>query len=215
MRNLTTSNLFALSVGLAAAAFAGPAHADKSTPDWPCVQKKVAELSPSQMWTGPSIEGLKGWWEDKEATALINIMASRKVPTAEAEAAIKKYAEGLPADQRNAKLTLLFAGLFDKINLQRRVVITGLEKYLSGQRERSQDIETQGTALAELEAKVAKDPADQQAASELQAAQEKFDWASRIFQERQNSIPIACEVPVIIDQRLYEMAQAILGQMKE
>ena len=43
-------------LGLAAliAALAGPgAAADPTDPDWPCVQRKVPELSIGQMWSGP------------------------------------------------------------------------------------------------------------------------------------------------------------------
>jgi hypothetical protein len=191
------------------------AEKDTKSPDWPCVQKKVAELTESQFWDGPPIAGLKGWWEDKALNALIDPMISRRVPIADIETMLKTYAASVPAADRDAKLTLLFAGLFDKFSMQRRAIMTGLEKYLNGQRDRSADIESQGTALGALEAKVAADPSDQAAATQLATAQDKFDWASRIFQERQNSIPIACEVPVIFEQRLYEVAKLIRAQMSK
>ena len=46
-------------------------------------------------------------------------------------------------------------------------------------------------------------------------AQEAFDWETRIFQERQQSIPIACEIPVIIETRLYDLVKTIRPLMSK
>jgi len=178
---------------------------------WPCVQKKVEVLSVSQVWDGPAIEGLKGWYQDKDITLLMDRLASRRVPVAEAEAAIKKFAEKQPDAARDEKLTLLFAGLFDKVSGQRRSVLAGIEKYQKAQRERAAELERQGTEIAELEKKPATDEAAEKA---LEQAREKFNWAQRIFQERQQNIPLACELPVLVEERLYAMAQAIRANMK-
>lgn len=179
---------------------------------WPCVQRRIETVSVSQFWDGPSIDGVKGWYLDKDVSSLIEVLASRRVPVEEAEAQIKAFAEKQAADKRDERLVLLFAGLFDKISGQRRSVISGIEKYQKAQRERADQLEQQSTALGELEKKVggglvADNP-------ELVAAQEKFNWAQRIFQERQTSIPLACELPVLIEERLYAIAQAIRAQMK-
>ncbi len=191
---------------------AGPPSwaADESTPDWPCVQKKVAEFAASQVWDGPSIEGVKGWWEDKEINRLIDRAASRRIADDDIAKDIKAYAEGLPEADRDKKLTLLFAGIFDKVASQRRTVINGIEKYLRGQRERAADIEKMGVEIAKLETEAT---TNEEAAKKLTEIQEKFDWASRIFQERNQSIPVACEVPVLIDQRLFNLARAVREHM--
>lgn len=198
-----------------AGATAALADKDNKTPDWPCVQKKVDQIAVAQVWDGPSIEGLKGWWEDKALNDLIEPLVGRRQPLSEAETMIKTYAASLPAADRDAKLTLLFAGIFDKFTISRRAVMNGLEKFLHNQRDRAADIESQGTALGELQAKVDADASDSKAASDLAAAQDKFDWASRIFQERQNTIPVACEVPVLYEQRIYEVAKLIRAQMSK
>lgn len=191
------------------------AEPEKKNTDWPCVQKKVDDLTESQVWDGPTIAGLKGWWEDKAISATIDQMVNRRIELAETEKILKAYADSVPKAERDAKLTLLFAGLFDKMNIQRRSIMSGLEKYLRGQRDRASDIETQGLEVAALEAKVAADPSDAASATALATASEKFEWASRIFQERLNSIPIACEVPVIVDQRLYELGKLVRAQMSK
>ncbi|MFA5949496.1 MAG: hypothetical protein WC807_04370 [Hyphomicrobium sp.] len=180
---------------------------------WPCVQKKVEVLSVSLVWDGPAIEGLKGWYQDKDITMLIDRLASRRVPVADAEAAIKTFAEKQPDAARDEKLTLLFAGLFDKVSGQRRSVLAGIEKYQKAQQERAVELERQGTEIAELEKRVGSSSPDAET-PELQQAREKFNWAQRIFQERQTNIPLACELPVLVEERLYAMAQAIRANMK-
>ncbi len=89
-------------------------------------------------------------------------------------------------------------------------MINGIEKYLRGQRERAADIEKMGVEIAKLETEA---PTNEEAAKKLTEIQEKFDWASRIFQERNQSIPVACEVPVLIDQRLFNLARAVREHM--
>lgn len=182
------------------------------TKDWPCVQGKVEKLSVTQIWDGPSIEGLKGWYRDKDLVDLVDLASSRRVPEADVEAAIKKYADAQPAAERDVKLTTLFAAMFDKFTGQRRVVMSGIEKYQKSQKERARELERQSSAIASLESK--RDPGVTEDSPELADAREKFNWAQRIFQERQSSIPLACELPILIEERLYAVSRAIRGLMK-
>jgi hypothetical protein len=192
--------------------------------DWPCVQHKVETVSVSQIWDGPTIEGLKGWYKDKDLMGLIELLASRRVPVTQAEVAIKKFADAQPEGERDAKLTMLFAGLFDTVLSQRRSVISGIEKYQKSQKERARELERQSTEIAKLESQQAanggspKDISDTGAAMsgspELDQAREKFNWAQRIFQDRQQNIPLACELPVLIEERLYSVVHSIRSLMK-
>jgi hypothetical protein len=196
-----------------------------TTKVWPCVQRKVETVSVGQVWDGPSIEGIKGWYTNKELVDLIDVLASRRVPVAEAQEAIKTYADAQPADQRDKNLTTLFAALFDKISTQRRTVMAGIEKYQKSQIERSKELERQSTAIGKLEkelpAKSSSSPGEiipdtgniASGNPELDKAREHFNWAQRIFQERQSSMPLACELPGIIDERLYALAQSIRQAM--
>jgi hypothetical protein len=179
--------------------------------DWPCVQGKVETLSVAQMWDGPSIEGKKGWGQDRQLSAVITILASRRIPDADAEAALKKYADSVPEAERDAKLTLLFAGLFDKVNMERKSVISGIEKYQRAQRARAEELERQTTEIAKLEREA---QSNESTANALEQANEKFNWAQRIFQERQQSLPLACELPTLMEERLFAMTRAIRALMK-
>ena len=74
------------------------------------------------------------------------------------------------------------------------------------------ELERQSTAIASIES--TRDPNATEDTPELAQAREKFNWAQRIFQERQSNIPMACELPVILEERLYALSRAIRGNMK-
>lgn len=210
--NAALKSLFALATWAGLAALADGAQArDAGHPEWPCVQRKVDNLSVGQVWDGPSIDGLEGWWQDSKVNALINLLATRRLPQETIDKALKEFADAEPADKRDERLTYVFAGFFDKMNGERRTVMRGIERYQKALEERAQDIERQGVEIAELEKKAAE---DEKAAAELEGAQQKYEWASRIFHEKQSNMPIACEVPVIIDQHVYTIGKAVRALMK-
>lgn len=180
------------------------------TSSWPCVQRKVEAVSVAQIWDGPSIEDVKGWFRDNEISALVEVLSSRRIPVDQAEAAVEAFAKELPEDKKDERLTLLFAGLFDRATTQRRGIMAGIERYQKSQQERSRELERQSSAISELQAKAG---TDDDAAAKLTDAQEKFNWAQRIFHERQTNIPLACELPVLIEERLFILTRAIRNEM--
>lgn len=187
---------------------------DANAPDWPCVQRKVADLSPSQVWDGPVLEGLPSWRDDAQVSQLVPILAARRVAMPEAEAKVKAFAESVPPDERDAKLTLLFAGLFETMAAERKVIVGGIERFNRRQKELAQVLEGKSTKIADLEKQVQSDAKNETFAKQLKEAQDTFDWDARIFKERQDNVPRACEIPVIIDERLFALARSIRGLMK-
>jgi hypothetical protein len=133
----------------------------------------------------------------------------------EVDAAIKKYAASLPADQHDAKLTELFAAVLTRTNQDRKTVMKGIEKFHERQVERSKAIENEALELQPEEQARAEDPtADAGVAGQGSDAEEKYKWEVRAFQEKQANIPIACEIPQLIDERAGEVARAIRAEMK-
>jgi hypothetical protein len=187
------------------------AAADKSTPDWPCIQKKVENIAASQVWSGPSLDEAKGWQDDEAVAALVRRLTTRRYAIPEAIEAAKKFADEQPEAERDRRLTKVFAGVFETLSAERRTIMAGIEKYNKRQKERATVIEDKGKAIAELEAKGVTDEA---AMAELAKLQEDYDWEQRVFKERNDNVPIACELPVLIDQRLFELGQALHGMMK-
>ena len=187
---------------------------DADKRDWPCIARKVPEISPATIWDGPAIDAaLTTWRNDDTVRKLSQYVISRRLTVDEVETAIKKYADGLPEGERDGKLTELFAAALSRINDDRKIVMTGIERFHKRQLERAKEIEAKGTAPK------AADPSTQQATpagdiNQPVTAEEKYNWEIRIFQERQASIPIACEIPQLMEERAGAVARAIRANMK-
>ena len=186
--------------------------ADPANPDWPCVQRKVAMLSSAQMWDGADVDDLTQWRNNEQITKLVAVLASRRVPIEQAATAIAQFAAAQPPDQRDDALKLLFAGLLSSVNSDRAVVMSGIERFQRRQKARAAEIERQGAALRQLRERAA---SDDKARAELAAVQEQYNWDVRVFTERQQSLPLACEVPVLIEQRLFELGREVRARMKD
>jgi hypothetical protein len=89
-------------------------------------------------------------------------------------------------------------------------VMSGIERFQQRQKARAAEIERQGAEIRQLKERAA---SDEKARSELAAAAEKYDWDVRVFSERQQSLTLACEVPVLIEQRLFELGREIRSRM--
>ena len=77
-------------------------------PDWPCIQRKVPELSLGQIWNGPELPAsAKDWAKDKDIAVLVSDLAARRVPLAEAQQKIRNFAEGLKPDRVPDEMTKL------------------------------------------------------------------------------------------------------------
>jgi hypothetical protein len=198
-----------------------PAIADEpDKAEWPCVYRKVPILSAATIWDGPAITDTTSWRKDEAIRKLSQYLISRRVKEEDAEAAIKKFAAGLPADTRDAKLTDLFAAVLTRTNEDRKVVMSGIERFHKRQLERAKEIEKEGINLPpenpdDSNAGVTDDssgPAGE--ISKLDSKEEKYKWEVRTFQEKQANIPIACEIPQLIDERAGALARAIRAEMK-
>lgn len=185
--------------------------ADTTNSNWPCVQHKVAMLTSAQMWDGPEVDDLAQWRDNEEIRRLVAVLASRRVQLEDAAAAIERFAAAQPQDKRDDALKLLFAGLLSTINSDRAVVMSGIERFQQRQKARAAEIERQGAAIRQLKEQAD----DEKTRSELTAAIEKYDWDVRVFSERQQSLTLACEVPVLIEQRLFELGREIRSRMKD
>ena len=193
------------SVAIAAAiASLGTAFAaDPRFPDWPCNQVKVPEISVAAVWAGPSIDDVGNAWED-DATIkdLVARLAARRTPLDDAKKAISDLVTGTEAE-RQKKAKLIFAGLFKTLNHERSEVMQGIERYFRKQREFSDQIRSTILQLRELQDRP--DP-DQNRIDELT---NRVEWNTRIFEERRKTMNFVCEVPVLIEQRLFALARAI------
>lgn len=205
---MTKTLALALALGIAS----GPALAQpRQDPDWPCVQRKVASLSPGQFWTGPDIAAAGDWGGDNDAAVLAQKIASRRTDLAEVDPLLDAYVAKAGADKARG-LTRVYAGVFEVINAERDKVVGGIARYARGQRRMAERIRDEADRISQV-----KDAPSVSDATELPRDQSdleaKFAWDRRIFQERSQSLTYVCEVPQLLEQRLGEIARKIQARL--
>jgi hypothetical protein len=111
---------------------------------------------------------------------------------------------------------MLFSAVLTRTNDDRKVVMSGIERFHKRQLERAAEIEKEGLQIPpENEIGLTDESAGPAGEiSQLSSKEEKYKWEIRTFQEKQANIPIACEIPQLIDQRAGDIARAIRAQMK-
>jgi hypothetical protein len=181
-----------------------------SSPDWPCIQRKVAVISPAQVWDGPPIDGITEF--DPAIRDLTEVLESRRVSPEDADKAIKEYAAKLPEAERDQKLTELFASLLSEVNTDRQFVMSKVEEFQKRQKGRAAELEREGQKLAEQGIAATDELLPTE--TKLTPEQQEYNWNARIFQERQQNLTMACEIPALIEQRVFEIARLIRAQMK-
>jgi hypothetical protein len=192
-------------------AVAGPVDrglaADPRYPDWPCAQAKVPEISLAAVWNGPALDDAASRWkDDAKVSALVPRLAARRTPLEEAEKMIAEFLSEAPA-QKSERGKLLFAGLFDTLNAQRSSVMTGLERITRKQREAADKIRADTLALQALRDA---SPPDQ---AKIDEFGNQLVWETRIFEDRRRVVKFVCEVPTMIDQRLFALGRAIQQEL--
>lgn len=207
---------------LIAAALASPSiavssqarAADATTPDWPCVWRKTLQLDAATIWDGPSVDGSKSWQGNDDIRKLSQFLISRRVTLEEVDAAVKKFAEAQPADVRDQKLTDLFAAVLSRSNDDRKLIVSGIERFHKRQLARAKEIEKQGIVLPKAGETMPTEPISATEIDKLTDEEERYKWDVRVFQERQQNIPVACEIPQLMDERTGAVARAIRAEMK-
>lgn len=183
------------------------AAASYTDPDWPCVQRKVPELSVAQVWNGDALpETAKDWNKDAAVTQLVDELAARRTPMDAAQKQLEAFAATLPTDQTDEKLAQVFQGLFEKLNREREQVISGIARYAGKQRQLAADLRKKASDVDKLRRDANADPA------EMEKQSDQLKWETRVFEERVQSLSYVCEVPTIIEQRLYGLSKFI-GQL--
>jgi hypothetical protein len=189
----------------------GSAAAAGEDPDWPCIQRKVSEISPAQVWSGPPLAADEESWRTDDALAELSAtIASRRTEMADAKAKIADFANTAGAD-RDRRLTLLFAGILANINDERSSIMAGIGRYARRQHALAEKIAGEAAELDKLPPHGGTD--DEVAhRQELTEAQE---WDARIFRERERSLRYVCELPTLLEQRAFALGKEIAGRLKK
>ena len=200
--------IFCVVVALAVCG-ARPALAlDPRYPDWPCQQLKVPEISIASVWAGPSIEtsDTAGLTDPKEED-LIARLAARRTPMEDARKLIADYVVGTSAESLQ-KAKSLFAALYSRLNGQRSEVMNGIERFSRKQKAMAEDIRGETQKLRAMQDQTTDQTQTEQLTNQLA-------WQTRIFEDRRKSTSYVCDVPVLIEKRLFDLATAIQSSMND
>jgi hypothetical protein len=179
-------------------------------PDWPCVQRKVPAVDSAAVWSGPDPAAALGdWSKDPEAAALAPRLASRRTSLDEADRLIDEFAKDSGA-RKYERLTRVFAGTLELVNAERDSILHGIARYARGQHQLADRIRDEADRITAL-----KDSPAVPESKELQDLDARFAWDRRIFEERRQSLNYVCEAPVLLEQRIFEIARRIQRRLSD
>jgi hypothetical protein len=185
--------------------------ADAQDPDWPCIQRKVSEISPAQVWNGPPLGAVEDAWRNDDAVAeLAATIASRRTELADAKTKITDFATSAGAD-RNQRLTLLFAGVLASINAERSSIMAGIGRYARRQHALAEKISGEAAELDRLPPQ----GGTQDEVAHREELTEAQEWDTRIFRERERSLRYVCELPTVLEQRAFALGKEVTAQLKK
>jgi hypothetical protein len=176
---------------------------DPRYPDWPCQQLKVPGIALANVWTGPPIEiGDTAKPTDEKQSELASRLAARRTSIEDARKLIADYLVGTSAEKQE-KAKTLFAALYSTLNAQRDEVMNGIERFSRKQKVAADDIREQAQKLREMQDK---STTDQVQTEDLAS---RLAWQTRIFEDRRKSTSYVCDVPVLIEKRLFDLGKTI------
>jgi hypothetical protein len=202
------SPFLAAAVAIALSTCGSSRAADQRYPDWPCVQAKVPEVSVAAVWDGPPLDDAEKAWEtDQRIKDLIPRLAPRRVSIEDAKRIIADVIAGSSVEREQVG-TRLFAGLFDRLNRERTEIMTGIERLGRRQKELADKTRSDIAELHKLQDRA--DPDE----TKLQELSAQVEWSTRIFEERRKTVRYVCEVPTLIEQRLFALSRAVQQAME-
>jgi len=179
------------------------AAADFSDPTWPCIQRKVGQLSLGLMWPY-EVEQLADQSPDalpRDVADLAETLALRRVELDSLRPRIETVAAAHNGDPQ--VLGQVFAHVFDSLSTRRTRIIKGIEKFSLGQIALAERIDA---ARLEMETLLAAKEPDFDRVDKLE---EQLDWDQVIYTDRQRSITYLCETPTLLERRLFSIAQML------
>jgi hypothetical protein len=184
---------------------------DPRYPDWPCQQLKVPGISIANVWTGPAIEPTDTAKPiDAKEADLVSRLAARRTPMEDARKLIADYLVGTDAEKQE-KAKTLFAALYVTLDSQRDQVMNGIERFSRKQKAMADNIRAETQKLREMQDKAQEKGQDKGSADPAQNEElaSQLAWQTRIFEDRRKSTSYVCDVPVLIEKRLFDLGKAI------
>ena len=178
---------------------AGSFAADFSDPTWPCIQRKVENLSAGLMWPTP-VDKVE---LTPEAENLATLLALRRVSLEDAERQVSDFVGKTPSSDARL-LGNVFQRVFDKLSSDRQRLMSGIARYSESQIRLAQKIDQSQGEMARLTAETNPD------FDRIDKLEEQLDWDERIYHDRARALTYVCETPVLLEKRAYAIAQLLL-----
>ncbi len=180
---------------------AGPGlAADFSDPTWPCIQRKVEDLSLGLMWPHQIAEN-----ETTEHSADIDeiagLLALRRIELEDLQPQVAEFAARYNGDPDI--MGRVFQRVFETLSKRRKRIIAGIGEFSLNQIDLAEKIDL---ARVEMEQALSADPPDY---DRVDALEEQLDWDQLIYTDRQRSITYLCETPQILERRLFAISQML------
>ncbi len=163
--------------------------------EWPCVQVLVPTVELAVMWPEPvEAEVFDDWRKNEAVAALARHLSEIDEYTDQDIDMVSEFASGIAESQTIEQLNLLAAGTLTLFNERRTFYIQGIRKYTRQQNAMAGQVED---GLNKLEAF-----GEDKTSKEAMEIEETVRWHQRIFDQREQSIQLLCEQPVILEQTL-------------
>lgn len=177
--------------------------ADFSDPTWPCVQRKVEDLSLGLMWPTPvEADSLpEGAALRADISDLSAVLALRRIDVGALEQNVATFIQKHGGNE--AVLGHVFAGTFETLSKRRTRIINGIADFSLGQIALSESIDANRAEMDKIMA------ADEPDFDRVDVLEEKIDWDQVIYTDRQRNIQYLCETPVLLERRLFSIAQML------
>jgi hypothetical protein len=134
-------------------------------------------------------------------------IAPRRTPIDEAERLVAEFAASA-GEKRKARLTMLFAGVYERMNDERRDVVNGLERFGRRLKDMAEKTRLETQAMRDVQDQKPPDP------DAIRKAAEALQWSLRLFDEQRRMIGYVCESPALIEQRFGALARTIMSAME-
>ena len=141
------------------------------------------------------------------ADELADTLALRRIDLETAQGLVDDFAAAQEADDR--LMGYVFSEVFKTLNTRRSALIEGIGDFSLSQIARSERIDEARIKMDELMA------ADEPDFDEVDRLEEQLDWEERIYSDLQRSLTYVCETPVLLEQRLYSLAQMLNGAARD
>ena len=191
-----------------------PALGFQEDKNWPCVQAKVKQLNPGQMWRGkPFNYSNSDWQSNAEAKTLALAILPRRIPLEKTGEEISAFAKK-HNDDLQPQLQHTFLALLDETNRIRTEILGGIERFAKRQKALVVRITDNRHKLNQLEEKDQNGTLTKEEDKEMARLEQALEWDQRIHEEREQSLEYVCEAPVILEQRLFALSKQIIAQLE-